>query len=283
MENNLVDSKTTWKHQDAYVKRMIAVSINQAKRIFEKYDEILHGPAPEMLITKTHSAITELLVSESGRSFSALKDSTEASAVEERDNFIKRIIEAVSPIIPITIRNKSLDGGYFRSALYMLGAAEFLFKQYESDIRGQANPAGAVGMCTELHARLERAAIYDEDLKELGEFLQDMRTQYQTSFGLGESFAHDSRRSRRRNRTQRNYPSWQDTRILPRGSGFEGTPNAAINQAYYSPRGRGGGALAHRGRGAGRPLADLRARGECYDFQTGHCRRGASCRYHHSI
>ena len=282
VENNLVDSNTTWKHQDAYVKRMIAGSINQAKRIFEKYDEILHGPAPEILISKTHSAITDLLGSESGRSFNALKDSTEASAIEKRDTFIKKIIEAVSPIIPITLRNKSLDGGYFRSALYMLGAAELLFKQYESDIRVQANPAGAVGMCTAMHALLERAAIYDEGLKDLGEFMQDMRTQYQTSFGLGESFAHDSRRTRRRMRTQRN-PSWQDTRIQPRGSGFDTTSSTGFNQAYSSSRGRGRGALAYRGRGAGVPIADLRARGECYDFRAGQCRRGASCRYHHSI
>ena len=238
VENNLVDGNTTWKHQDAYVKRMIAGGINQAKRIFEKFDEILHGPAPELLIAMTHSAITDLLGSESGRSFNALKDSTEASAVEERDNFIKKIIEAVSPIIPITLRNKSLDGGYLRSALYMLGAAEFLFKQYESDIRTQANPAGAVGMCTAMHALLERAAIYDEELEGLGKFMQDMRTQYQTSFGLGDSFAHDSRRPRRRTRTQRGRPNWQDTRIQHRGSGFENTPNTTVMQAYNSPRGR---------------------------------------------
>ena len=138
-------------------------------------------------------------------------------------------------------------------------------------------------MCTAMHTLLERAAIYDEELKGLGEFMQDMRTQYQTSFGLGDSFAHDSRRPRRRTRTQRGRPNWQDTRIQHRGSGFENTPNTTVMQAYNSPGGRGRGALAYRGRGAGVPISDLRARGECYSYQTGQCRRGASCRYHHSI
>ena len=43
------------------------------------------------------------------------------------DNFIRKLTEAVAPILPITLRNKSLDGGYFRAALQLAAAAKFLF------------------------------------------------------------------------------------------------------------------------------------------------------------
>ena len=59
IENNLVEGKTTWKHQNAYAKMVIAGCLNQAKRIVEMFDEVLHGgEKPEILIQKTHSTIT---------------------------------------------------------------------------------------------------------------------------------------------------------------------------------------------------------------------------------
>ena len=54
-------------------------------------------------------------------------------------------VEAVAPIIPLTLRDNALDGGYLRTELQFLGAAEFMFAQYESDVRAQANPNGVVG------------------------------------------------------------------------------------------------------------------------------------------
>ena len=103
------------------------------------------------------------------------------------DNFIRKLTEAVAPILPITLRNKSLDGGYFRAALQLVAAAEFLFEQYEADVSIKANPAGVVGMCNNMHADIKRSDICNEELKPLGEFIKDMKTQYQTSLGLGAS------------------------------------------------------------------------------------------------
>ena len=70
------------------------------------------------------------------------------------DDFIRKIIEAVAPIIPITLTNKSLDGAYFRTALQLIAAAEFAFAQYEADVRVKANPAGVVGMCNSMHGEI---------------------------------------------------------------------------------------------------------------------------------
>ena len=64
VENNVVCGNTSWKHQDAYVRMIIAGCMNQAERIFEKYDAVLYGPSPEELIVETHKVITDLLVSE---------------------------------------------------------------------------------------------------------------------------------------------------------------------------------------------------------------------------
>ena len=119
-----------------------------------------------------------------------------------RTQVVKRIIEAVSQLIPIVIRNKSLDGSYLRTALHLLGASELLFSQYEADIRGQANPAGFVGMCDTMHAEMKHAAVYTNDLKSLPNFMKEMKMQYQTSLGLGDSFPSDlTARSRRRRRS----------------------------------------------------------------------------------
>ena len=47
IEYNTVSGNTTWSHQNLYAKMMIAGCLNQSRRIIEKFDEILFGPAPE--------------------------------------------------------------------------------------------------------------------------------------------------------------------------------------------------------------------------------------------
>ena len=78
----------------------------------------------------------------------------EGAATNTNNNFVKKVIGAVSPLIPLTLRNKALDGSYLRSALHLLDASEFHFTQYEEDVRVNANPAGVVGMSSYLHAEL---------------------------------------------------------------------------------------------------------------------------------
>ena len=206
IENNYVEGNTTWSHQKTYVKMLMAGCLNQAKRIVEKYDEVLYGPAPEVLVNETHTAIKKLLRSTEGRSF--LED-TEVSTAQDSDMgdvFIQKVIGAVSPIIPITLRNRSLDGGYLRTALTLLEASEIMFTQFEEDIRRHANPAGAVGMVQTMHNEIERAILYgDQELKPLREFAREMRTQYQTSLGLGKPFPRDTAAgARKRTRGFRN-------------------------------------------------------------------------------
>ena len=69
IENNITSGKATWSHQNSYAKMMIAGSLNQAKRIIEKYDEALYGPSPELLVEKTHDEIRKILAYEGARRF----------------------------------------------------------------------------------------------------------------------------------------------------------------------------------------------------------------------
>ena len=156
---------------------MIAGCMNQAKRIFEKFDKVLYGQLPENLIKETHANIRGLLNSKEGTSFLAANNDKVPAAGDRDDNFIKKIIEAVSPIIPITLRNKDLDGSYMRTALLLLGAAELLFSKYERDIRDLANPNGMVGMAESMHAEFKRSAFYNEELRPVQEFARDLQTQ----------------------------------------------------------------------------------------------------------
>ena len=123
------------------------------------FDDVLFGASPEKLVETTHTKIRDILGSEEGQSYLASKDKVDEASVLATDNFIKKLVEAVAPIVPITLRNRSLDGSYLRTALHLLGATEFLFAQYETDIRVQANPAGAVGLCSAMHGEFERTTI----------------------------------------------------------------------------------------------------------------------------
>ena len=114
---------------------VIAGCLNQARTIFKKFDEILCGPAPEELIGETHGAIRSLLASQECSDFITQMSQCDKKTVSSGDVFVRKLIEAVTPIVPITLRNKSLDGAYFRTALRLVAAAEFIFAQYEADIR----------------------------------------------------------------------------------------------------------------------------------------------------
>ena len=274
IENNIVDGKTTWRHQNAYGKMIIAGCLNQSKRIIEKFDEVLHGSKPEVLIQGTHDAIRRLLSSDECRAFLREVGSTEESSVVNCDTFVKRIVEAVAPIIPITLRNGSLDGGYLRTALHLLGAAEMLFGQYESDVRIQANPAGVVGMSSAMHGEFERAVVFNEELRSLNDFIKDMKGHYQTSLGLGAPFAKDSGgRTRRRNANNRGRGFYRSRRPLNQGldRSQQTQQSAFVPVGPFQPRSEP--TLAHS--------VPIRGRGACYAYQAGACRRGNSCRFLH--
>ena len=53
IQNNIVDGKTTWKHQNEYAKVMIAGCMNQAKAILNQYDMILFGPSLRSKLKKS--------------------------------------------------------------------------------------------------------------------------------------------------------------------------------------------------------------------------------------
>ena len=218
IQNNIATGNTTWRHQNAYAKMIIAGLINQAKRIFERFDNILYGSVPEALIEKTHSSIGKLIDSEECREFVSAAGDSDPSSLAKRDLFIKKIVQEVLPILPIALRDKSLDGGYFRTALHLLASAEFLFSQYERDIRTLANPAGLVGMSSAVHADLKSAALWGEEIIPVAEFYREMKSQYQASLGLGVQFAKDSgSRTRKRARQTRGRSFFQGRRLHSQG------------------------------------------------------------------
>ena len=267
VENNVVDGKTSWKHQNKYGQLMIAGLINQAKRILEKYDDILYGSSPEVLVQEAHKSIRELLMSnECHEVLNTYGEPLDGSRPECTD-FIKKIIETVAPIIPITLRNKSLDGTYFRTALHLLAAAELLFAQYEADVRIQANPSGVVGMASLLHTDIEGACFYNNDLRSLRDFTKEIKSQYQTSLGLGASFVKDSfqgsRRRRQRGRGSRYYQNYTSQGL----SREQMAQSRSVGETFQN-RARN---VPARGRGTG----------ECYGYLNGTCRRGTACRFRH--
>ena len=266
IQYNVVDGNTTWSHQNLYSKMMIAGCLNQSRRIIEKFDEVIFRPAPEAILEKSHQDIRSLLCSVECRKFMSDKDSTEEAVVKANDEFIK-IIEAVGPVIPISMRNKSLDGGYLRTALYLLGASEFWFAQYEPDVRVNANPSGLVGLCSAMHAEIQRSVLWQKELRDFSDFFKDMKSQYQTSLGLGGGFATDAaRRPKRRSRNTRGryFSHGQSLRV----DSYPNQQSAPV--VSNSLRGRG------RGMGSSRNLVDiaeLRARGICFDYRAGNCGR----------
>ena len=279
VENGVVEGNTTWKHQDAYCKMIISGFINQAKRKLLKYDEVLYGSSPEVLVEATHAKIRELLLSEDCSKFLSGVDKQVEESTVECDNLVKMIIEAIALIIPITIRNKSLDGTYLRMALHMLGAAELLFAQYQQDVREHSNPAGVVGLAAALHGEFENTAIYNNELRSLDDFMKDMRSQYQTSLGLGTPFAKDSFPGTRRRRGGRGRSHWRNRRFYTQGANRMQeslqSPGTEGFQGFGQPANP---TVAVAGQGRGYPL---RGRGICFAYGSGNCHRGASCKFMH--
>ena len=150
----------------------------------------------------------------------------------------------------------------------------------------QANPACAVGLCWSQHNEFKRATLYgDQKLKPLREFYNEMKAQYQTSLGLGKSFAKDtSSRGRRRARRGRGSFQFRGNPYF-RGQGFV---RGQVNTQSYGGAGLTTGSGGYSLRGAVRNRryvaqpAPLRAREVCFDFQSGNCLRGRGCRFTHA-
>ena len=168
-----------------------------------------------------------------------------------------------------------------RTALHLLGAAEFLFAQYEADVRTRANPAGVVGMCAAMHSALKGAAVYNEELKPLAEFMTEMRAQYQTSLGLGSSFAKDSgARARRGSRSSRGRYLFNNRQLMNQGpSRYDALQPAFRSSGLPNPEVQDFRSGAGRGQFGNTPM---RGRDICFDYREGKCRRGGACRYRHA-
>ena len=145
----------------------------------------------------------------------------------------------------------------------------------------KANPAGVVGMCSAMHAEIERSVLWQQELRGFDEFIKDMRSQYQTSLGLGVSFPNDSaRRQRKRSRNSRGQAFAQGQPFRNQGGAHSGQQNTHFRSSLPGNTGRG--QESRVGAPSSVPdIAALRARGACFDFAHGNCRRGESCRFAH--
>ena len=137
-----------------------------------------------------------------------------------------------------------------------------------------------------MHNEIERATLYgDQKLKLLRAFYSEMKAQYQTSLGLGKSFAKDTTsRGRRRSRRGRGSLQFQSNPYF-RGQGFArdqvntqsfGRTGFTTGRGEYSV----GNARANRGYGFQSTLLTVRA--ACFDFQAGNCHRGRARRFAHA-
>ena len=124
--------------------------------------------------------------------------------------------------------------------------------------------------------------MYNDELKPLSDFMKDIQTQYQTSLGLGSSFARDAAiLGNRRGRRTLGRSYYRSRMAQVQGpTRYPGAVQQQANAAYAN-----GGDMgvmypepqaSHRGRGV-----PLRGRGLCYNFQAGNCTRGQSCRFLH--
>ena len=251
---------------------MIAGCMNQAARIIEKYDKVLFGTAPEEQVEGAHKKIRELLVSQEAITFNNEASGSSPEALARRDIFVKKLIEAIPPIIPISLRNKSLDGAYLRTALHFLGAAELMFSRYETDIRREANPAAVVGLCNAMHTSFSQCALANKELKSKEVFIREMTAQYQTSLGMGFGFPNDSvvRKASRKAYGRGQTYSRSASQV---GRGLSRQQHRLLDAASgATPIGRDG---------LSRQAARL-ARGACRSFLAGTCWRGDSCKFSHS-
>ena len=122
-----------------------------------------------------------------------------------------------------------------------------------------------------MHAEFKRSAMYTDELKPLQDFVQDIKTQYQTSLGLGSPFLNDkASRTRRRNR-EAGYTRgrfWRRDSSRIGGVGGRGS-NLPSGENFRDPT-----------FGQATP-AQFGGRRICFDYQAGACRRGGLCRFVH--
>ena len=201
------------------------------------------------------------MVSQEGENFQREVGSTTPEAVARLDLFQKKIIEAVPPIIPVALRNKSLDRAYLRTALHFLGAAELMFARYETDVRRQSNPAGVVGLCTAIHTNFEQCAVLNKELSAQDVFARGMTAQYQTTLGLGFGFPYDITRKSGRKSTYKRGKSFSRSGLLG-GRGLNREQHGLLAEASGTSGGRNVTRQAAR-----------RARGVCHGFLSGTCWR----------
>ena len=280
VENNIVEGKTTWRHQDAYCKMIMAGCLNQAQRILQMYDSVLDGESPEVLVQSTHRNIRDLLQTEECSEFFSNQGEASGTNNSKGDEFIKKIVQAVAPIVAITLRDKSLDSAYLRQALHMLGAVEHLFAQYQTDVREHANPAGVVCLASAMHYEFKGATFHGSELKWLEDFMKEMRSQYQTSLGFGATFSKDTFPGTRRSRGGRGQGFWRTRRFSQQGVLREQVATQNANSGGYPNIGGAQATIVGAGTGRGMGVRGSVANA-CYDFHGGNCRRGASCRFLH--
>ena len=139
-------------------------------------------------------------------------------------------------------------------------------------------------MCNMVHGEIKRAAMYNDELKALPDSMKEIKTQYQTSLGLGVSFTRDaSVQGSRRGRRTRGRAYHRSHMVLGQGSTrFLGSAQQQAGAAYAS--GRGVGSMYQESQAAyWNNMVPIRDRGVCYNFQAGNCTRGRSCRFLHWI
>ena len=116
-------------------------------------------------------------------------------------------------------------------------------------------------MASAMHADLENACFYNNELNSLKDFDREMKSQYQTSLGLGTPFNKDTYQATRRRRTARG-----------RGM-FGGRPTRGVSRAQSAQF-----SAARGGQGFTPPI---RGRGVCFGYNLGTCHRGTACRFLH--
>ena len=147
-----------------------------------------------------------------------------------------------------------MDVDYLLTALYMLGAVEFLFTQYELNVRVKANRVALVGMSSALHAEFERSLLWQQELRKFSVFITDVRSQYHASLGLGVCFRIDSsRRQKRRSMSSRGRSFARGRSIQGRVESFPYQQNAPFSSSLPINSGRGRGTQV----GCPRSLVDI--------------------------
>lgn len=92
------------------------------KRILGKFDDLLCGFSPEEMVRTTQRDINKLLLLEEGRVFFRAVEGVVESSGVDGNTCVRKLTQTVAPNVPITLRNKSFDVKYFRTALHLLAS-----------------------------------------------------------------------------------------------------------------------------------------------------------------